>query len=266
MRVRPTVLSMVLLTVTAGCGNLEVVLSGGLRSGPVPIGAEADDPAGPVLAFDSLGNLTINGYGLRLPQGREIERFGITLVDAGALPPRWRPTHATDGGLLVASLQRSSPLAVAGLRVFDRVLDLDGVPARELDDVLSPLRSLAHGQSATLTAIRAGDEESFTVQIEAGEKLSDSGVVTVPFLYEQRASNLGFAMGAGPFDSLFYFRSAIDQRYTREPAMGYSRYQDAFEVGVLGSLFVYRSWRDLDSGEERSGVRLLWLLWLGDDE
>ena len=98
---------------SAGCGALDVTLEGTVRTALVePVASRDERPI--VLAFTRTGGMTVNGQLVELPQAEERRQFGVTLVDAAALPPVWRPGHAPRGGVLIASLHKASPLAIRG--------------------------------------------------------------------------------------------------------------------------------------------------------
>lgn len=248
--------------VLSGCGQLEVRLPGAVR-GPAldAVGSHGDEPL--VLAFDRLGHLTLNGQALELPQARERVRFGIGVVDAGALPPPWRPAHARDGGLLVASLEKASPLAVAGLRPFDRIAELDDEPVGTPAELARRLGDTEPGAEVRLGVVRASGEPAALVAA-ATERVGDDQRIWVPLLFELRSSATGKAFGAGPFDLLFRSRSRLEHRYVLEGDRGHSLYEERFGWDVLGGLLGWESLTDPVTGEGRSALRLFWIP-LGDD-
>ena len=257
----PRLLPTILLTLLAsGCGALDVTLQGTVRT-PL-LQPAASSPAAPIaLAFDRLGNLTLNGRLLDLPQAREEARYGVTVVDAGALPALWRPAHASDGGLLVAALDKASPLAIRGLRPFDRLLRLDGEsvgPAPEL------IARLAAAEQVRLEGIRP-DGTRFAIEAAPERRVGDHYAIRVPFLFERRDAAAGAALGLGPMDLLGWYRRRVRHLYVEDPALGHTVYRERFEWGALGNLLLYERERDPLSGEERSRLRLLWLFSFGDD-
>jgi len=246
----------------SGCGQLEVRLPGALR-GPAleAVGSHGDEPL--ILAFDRLGHLTLNGGALELPQARERIHFGLGVVDAGALPPPWRPAHARDGGLLVASLEKASPLAVAGLRLFDRIDAVDGEPAGAPGELARRLATADPETPLTLDVVRPGGEPA-RVSARAAERVGDDQRISLPLLFELRSSTTGQAVGTGPLDLLFRVRSRLEHRYVVDPAQGLSVYEERFGWDFLGGLLGWESLTDPATGEGRSRLRLLWIP-IGDD-
>lgn len=264
-----------LLLPLAGCGSLEVGLPGRLGT---PAIVRESGPGGPLVwTCDREGTLTLNGRPLDLPSASESKRFGLTVVDAGALPPAWRPDHVAGGGLLVTALDKGSPLAIAGLRPLDRIDAVDGKPVRTPDQVVLAL-SVGPGVEVSVAAV---DPERRPVQpgrrqlahsnpqldyvtAEAADSPRDSQVFRAPLLFERRLSSGGGSFGFGPLDSLFYWRAASIHAYDADPDTGHSTYTRRFEWGALLNLVLWER-AVLPSGEERSRLRLFWLLSFGDD-
>jgi hypothetical protein len=246
----------------SGCGSLDVSPEGTLTTPLVvaPI-STASEPV--VLAADRLGNLTINGEPLELPSAREDTRFGVRLVDVGDLPPGWRPKHAAQGGFLVTLLHKASPLAVRGLRPLDRVVSLNGENLTDVATAQARLRD-ARRREVRLDGIHP-DGRAFTIEAEASERVAESNKSHVPLLFEQRSSSMGNAFAFGPLDTVFYWRAHKRHAYVWDPKQGHSQYRECFEWGLLANVFVYERERDPLTGKEKSRVRFLWLLELGDD-
>jgi len=247
----------------SGCGSLGVALHGTVRSDLVDAqGSSAERPL--VLAFDRLGNLTINGQALDLPGAREQVRFGVGLVEADALPPVWRPAHAGEGGVLVASVVKASPLAVAGLRPFDRIDAVDGEPVHGAEDAAARL-DVAPGEEVRLAVTRP-DGARAEVAAAPAERVLDNQRIRVPFLFERHAAETGHSFGFGPLDGLFYYRARTDHGYVAEDARARSAFFGRFEWGTFFNLVYYERARDVTTGAEESRLRLFWLLSFGDDE
>lgn len=243
----------------AGCGSLDVSLPGRLGT-PLLVRETADGPL--VWACDRLGNLTLNGRVLHLSTRSELARFGVTVVDAGELPPAWRPAHVPEGGLLVSGLDKGSPLALAGLRPLDRVDAVGGARVTTPDALVRAL-SVEPGQAVEV-AITHPDGAGATLTAEAVDGPRDAQTIRVPFLFERRRGSAGGSFGFGPLDTLFYWRDAATHAYDPDPQRGHSRYGQRFEWGALGNLILWER-AVLPSGETRARLRLLWLLSLGDD-
>jgi len=259
-----TLLPLLLLALPplAGCGSLGVSLHGDLQT-PLLEPVCSTEAAPVVLAFDPRGNLTVNGQVLELPRRRERRRLGVGVVDVGPLPAIWRPAHAADGGILVASLQKASPLAIAGLRPFDRVRSVNGEQVSDVKSFVARI-DVDEGTTLRLEVVKPDGREE-TLEAEAGDLVGDSSQVHVPFLFERRSSPTGHALGFAPFDALFYYRTLTEHTYVEEAEVGHTQYNDRFEWGVLGNLLLYESVLDSRSGEQRSRFRLFWLFSFGDD-
>lgn len=260
MRRRLVLLSVCLLLAT-GCGSLDVTQEGTIRTGIVePACSTKKHPV--VLAFNRLGHLTINGKVLDLPSGHENRYFGLGVVDVSGLPPVWRPRHATQGGVLVASLLKASPLAFAGLRPFDRIHTLNKAPVTGVRDLVARLE-LPHAGPHVLGVVKPGGVEA-EIRARANRRVKDSNKNHVPLLFEHHLSNSGYSFGFGPLDLLFYFRVHKQHRYVESRIVGHSEYRDRFEWGVFGNLIQYKRERDPVTGKERSMLRLFGIP-LGDD-
>lgn len=268
-----------LLLALSGCGNLQTQENGAVDPGRQAL------PGGLPMSFDRLGDVRVADRRVELPKGRELVRFGLTVVDVGPMH-RFVPAHVAEARLVVSSLERASPLAVAGLRPFDVITAVDGQPAASVDDVITRLGAKDEGEQVRLSIVRPGGEATEVVA-EAAERVLQTGGFWVPFLAERLASGSGHALGLGPIDSFFYYRSMIDhwavpaeqpgQTGGGEAASPFppveqtlsqasrSRFSRRFEWGTLLNLFFYESEVDLQTGEERSRFRLFWVLSFGDD-
>ncbi|MGE0708556.1 MAG: hypothetical protein AB7N76_22990 [Planctomycetota bacterium] len=252
-------LSVLLL---CGCGNLDVNPEGTLTT-PLVVAPVSTASQPVVLACDRLGNLTINGEPLELPAAREDTRLGLRLVDVGELPAGWRPEHAREGGFLVTLLHKASPLAVRGLRPMDRVLALNGVPLTHAAEAQARMRD-ARRRVVSVSAVHP-DGRRFELSAEAEDRVGESSKNHVPLVFEQRSSSLGQSFSFGPLDSVFYWRVLERHDYVWDPRQANSHYRDCFEWGALGNLVHWARERDPQTGQEKSRLRLFWLLSLGDD-
>lgn len=283
-RARAGVALALVLMVLPACGNLQVQESGGVDPGEQPL------PGGLPMTFDRIGDARIALRRVELPKGREVVRFGLTVVDASPLH-RLVPAHLGEHRVVVSSLERSSPFAAVGLRPFDVVVALDGQPVQTIADLVPRLAAKEPGALATLSVVRP-DGSAGDVSAEASEQVLASGGFKVPLLLERQTSGTGGALGVGPFDALFYYRSALEHWAVPPPARAEepagptaspfpplaptgpgagrarpsrSRFARRFEWGALMNLLLYESEVDLQTGEERGRFRLFWLLSFGDD-
>jgi membrane-associated protease RseP (regulator of RpoE activity) len=269
-------LALCLVALLTGCGNLQVIEGGPIDPGVQPL------PAGLFMSFDRLGDATIALRPVDLPKGRELERFGLTVVDVAPLH-RLVPAHVAPHRIVVSSLERPSPLAAAGLRPFDVVVAVDGQPVTTIEDVIPRLAAKEPGEPVTLTVIRP-DGARGDVTAEAAEQVLTSSSFKLPLLVERQSSGSGHSLGLGPIDMLFYYRAVTEHRAlppqqrvqpTEEnpfpPAAAVqampsrSRFARRFEWGTLLNLLLWESVTDLQSGAERSRLRVLWVLSFGDD-
>lgn len=274
-RVGPPTLA--LLAALAGCGNLQTQERGAVDPGQRAL------PGGLPMSFDRLGEARVGDRRVELPHGREVVRFGLTVVDVGPMR-RFVPAHVQGHRIVVSSLEAASPLAAAGLRPFDVVTAIDGAPVTTVDDVISRLSAKEEGEEARLSIIRP-DGAPAEVRAAAAERVLEGGGFWVPLLVERQSSGSGHALGLGPLDGLFYYRSVVDH-WAVPPAAATgaddagapfppveraldresrSRYSRRFEWGALLNIFFYESEVDLQTGEERGRFRLFWVLSFGDD-
>lgn len=271
-------LAPLLLALTA-CGALDVQESGAVDPGRQAL------PGGLPMSFDRLGDARVAERRVELPKGRELERFGLTVVDVGPMH-RFVPAHVRGHRVVVSSLERPSPLAVAGLRPFDVITAVDGQPVRAIEDVIPRLAAKEPGEAVRLSVVRPGGEVA-EVTAEASERVLRAGGFWLLFLAERQSSGAGHSLGLGPIDALFYYRSVLDH-WAVPPAApsapseasaaspfppveaelarsSRSRFARRFEWGTLLNMFFYESQVDLQTGEELSRFRLFWLLSFGDD-
>lgn len=73
----------------------------------------------------------------------------------------------TPGGVQLLAVAVGSPAAVAGLRVGDRVLNIDGVPARQAAYLVARVAEMPPGHDAALTVQRDGHTLGVTVIVAA---------------------------------------------------------------------------------------------------
>jgi hypothetical protein len=262
----------------AGCLGISAWPRGNLRSQPLPLGpapsgeGEAAEPWGS-LALDELGNLSLDGQPLDVPQAREERWAGVRLADASALPAAWRPRHTAEGGVLVAALERTSPLAFAGLRPFDRIDRLNGEAAGEPAALAARLGALQPGETVSLEV--TGPEGQRFVETRATASVHDSTNVYVPFLFEYLASPADGGLALGPWlpagverDGIRFgaclFESRRRLRFERaEPESGMERslsYVERSAWRVLLGLIGRRSTWHLASGRTETRWTLLWAI------
>ncbi len=218
------------------------------------------------------GEVRVEGEPLRLDSVREVGRFGLTLVDAGAIPRPWRTPHLADGGPVVSRIAAASPLAKAGLHPWDVVREVNGSPVTDAGDVLRRLEAVAPGDPVWLSVRGPFDDEPRdVVASEVGSALDDRTSFAVPFLFELETS---------PHASFFWFPEGIllggvlfarFEGYTVEPSDGLFD-DDGWNEWKTNDYFAYSSWQTLAglirwktsknvrTGEERSTLRLFWFL------
>lgn len=283
----------------AGCSqNLHVGLAGSLKAMPQPLRA-GDNYAEPgktwaYLSFNDRGVLTINDEALELPQAEEMRRLGIRLVDTSYLPPPFRLAHIRDGGIVVASIAKASPLAIAGLRPFDRVRKLNARAYTDVELLAEALANIEPGQRVELsitraernmvTAVRAAAEQTVDqpgtsyryakgnqrIRAIVPDRLAQGGGFYLPFVTEIHTSRLGHAAAIGPFDALFHYRSAMsDKAISQETAaanLPYGAtqtnvgYNTTFEWGTLFGLVKYTRARDIYTHKQHCELKLLWFI------
>lgn len=127
-----------------------------------------ENAAGHRLEFESSGQAFLDHNSLHLPEAREVRRFGIVLADVSPLPDEFRPRHAAKGGVLVARLLDTSPLALGGLEPMDLILAIDGKTVARPGEVVtalesvpdgSPVRVLVRKPERTRPRLMKGDDE-----------------------------------------------------------------------------------------------------------
>lgn len=260
-RWRGAKLGLVALAVgpTAGCllhfNDLDVSLPGRLQPNLLEVAASTS--ATPVfLAVDRLGNLTLNGHVLDLPGAAEHRRFGLVAVDATLLPPPWRPPHAPTGGVLVTSLAKASPLAIAGLRPYDLVASVDGATVAAPGELVAALVGVADRARVRLAIVRP-DGSVATVDAQAGGPVEELERLRTPFLFERSTSATGSAFGLGPLDQLVWWYDRVEHAYADVATGDPSRFVRRWSWGFLGALIGYERRVDLHTGAAESWVVVL---------
>lgn len=264
----------------AGCGNFEVGLEGGVDPGQQLL------PGGVGMTFDRTGTPLVGWRAAHLPRGQAWARFGVALVDAAPLG-LLVPSHiaaVTTGAprIVVAALERASPLAHAGVRPFDVLTKVDGRPAGPLAEVVARLAGAEPETTVTLE-VRRPDGSLLAVEAAAQDPALSASAFRIPLLFERRASSSGAAIGFGPLDVLFHSRDAVEHHAVPPPRpprpeegkppapprpeahASRSRFVERSTWGMLFDLVRRDSVTELPGGEPRSAVRIFWLISLGDD-
>jgi hypothetical protein len=237
----------------SGCGSLDLGLQDRLTAPVLPVAPGDINKAWGRFTFDELGNARLNGMTLRLPTARESERFGVTFVDASALPPAWRPAPAAAGGIMVSAIEKASPLAAAGLAPFDVVRRINGDAVDDVDSAVRALREVEPGQNAVVV-VASGD----TIVARTPVAAHDETHVYVPLVCETRAATNGSSLGLGPWDGLFYYRSTLREHVPdRAPGL-----YEHFEWGTLFNIVKVDTYdaAPRHAGRKLTCVRLFWVL------
>ena len=120
---------------------------------------------------------------------------------------------------------------------------------------------------------KRGSDTPETLHVRSEAALGDLGRISFPFLFDRRESAAGDAFSLGPLSTLVWWRARRELHHELRPdeasSLGLpgfaSHYEQRLEWGALGNLVHWERTRDLRTGEERSCLRLLWLLSFGDD-
>ncbi|MFM9134678.1 MAG: S1C family serine protease [bacterium] len=72
-------------------------------------------------------------------------------------------------GARVADVSSGGPAAAAGLLTDDVIVELNGVPVQDATDLIVDIRSLAPGETVTVTVERGGQERTFDLTLAAQE-------------------------------------------------------------------------------------------------
>ena len=110
------------------------------------------------------------------------------------------------GGVLVADVMKDSPAEAGGLRAGDIIVELGGVPVKEVTDLQKRVASIPPGQPAVLTVLR--DRKPSKLSVKVGEQPGEETVVaaapkgmglglTVEALSEEMAQTYGLKSGSG---------------------------------------------------------------------
>jgi hypothetical protein len=215
-----------------------------------------DGPSGrPELSVDGEGNLIFHDHELDLPQGREDRRFGATFVDVTPLPRSWRPVTAPDGGVVVAAIRSDSPLALVGIRPFERVISVDGVAVASVGSLVHMLESAKDDAKLRVTCwSHVKGDVAATYLVPVGEGLDAGHQVWLPFVFESYSRGGHSELTVGPADVLFY---TFEKRSLHKHETVIHR-----EWGALFNLIVYRSTshvrEDGTVGDTKHKIRLFY--------
>jgi len=167
-----------------------------------------------IIAHGSEGN---QGIGFAIPANMArnvmqqiVEHGKVTRAYLGIVPQDVTPSIAKafgekePRGALVGDVSRNSPASRSGLEKGDIVLDLNGKPVADSNDLRMNISMMAPGSTVSLNVLRNGSERNFTVKlgelptteaaIEHEGKGSSSSVlsgVSVEDLNAQTAKELG---------------------------------------------------------------------------
>ena len=73
---------------------------------------------------------------------------------------------SSDRGLLIVSLAANGPAEKAGVLIGDVLIELDGKPCRDMDDVHGALGSERIGQALKIALIRGGERHECAVIVD----------------------------------------------------------------------------------------------------
>jgi serine protease Do len=176
--------------ITASPGTVAVV-GGPLRTGRrrhipqvIRITATMHEGFAGGAVFNATGELVglatageIRGFGVVIPasivwtsaqqaltSGTRRRGFIGVAVQPVALPPTQRP-DGRERALLVVGVTESSPAEAAGVHVGDLLLELDGKPVNEPDDLLDALSTRQIGGTVSVRALRGESRHDLTVTI-----------------------------------------------------------------------------------------------------
>ncbi len=246
----------------AGCISFKIDLSGPVPSRPLPLGGgDGREPWG-ALACDQLGNLQLNGQPLQLPAARENQRLGIQLVDSSLLPEAWRPQHAKKGGLMVTALERASPLAIEGLRPFDVLKILNGVPIADLDQFMAAVQKIKAGEELSLEA--ATPRGAKFIRASMRSALADETEVSIPLLAQYHRSQTSFGLGFGPGLITFAEWYQDSKGESGDGKTLFPVYLESREWSFLYDLIETKRSKNLETGQVKGSWRLFWLFKLGE--
>jgi S1-C subfamily serine protease len=156
-----------------------VRLDGGLRPGFS--GAALADMRGQVVGIGT--SALMRGAGMVIP-GVTVERVTDELLAKGhvargylgvgtqqvRLLDAWvsKMNLSSSSGLLISSLEPGGPAEQAGVLIGDVLIELDGKPCRDMDDLHAALGSTSIGQPLQIALIRGGERHA--CQVTVGER------------------------------------------------------------------------------------------------
>jgi hypothetical protein len=218
------------------------------------VGTLAPDQDQGALRFDANGYPEVYERPVDLPRAQEDHRYGLVVVDSSPLPPGWRPRHAPDGGVLVAALDRASPLARAGVRSSDLILAVNGEP---IDSPEQLVVALQEADRVELIGQSRWGPRPYTITAEPSDEVAGVSSFQLPAVFSVASSDTGTGVTVGPLGLLFASRAAL---MTND-----HRYVERSEWGFLLDLFRYRSETETSTGKTKSRFTLFWFLDFGDE-
>jgi serine protease Do len=109
-------------------------------------------------------NTAVKVYNQLIQSGR-VTRGSIGVSFARDEDPHLLPALGVDHGVVINDVQPNGPADRAGLRPDDILLEMNGEPIRDGDDLVARVADTPVGETATLTVDRGGERKSFDVTI-----------------------------------------------------------------------------------------------------
>lgn len=183
-----------LVLLLCGCAETRVLMRGSLERESSPW----------MLRFEGAGRAFVGTQRIFLATEAEYKHFGITVVDASSLPEEWTHGTAESRAVLVSLIDRSSPLAAAGIRPYDRILELNGEEA----SLAVFRRHIKTAYSLQIKFQRPSGQIKDCVAVRS-ENIYQCDSLYLPVVFDFQSTSSGHYLGIGLWQLIYHHRSAM---------------------------------------------------------
>jgi len=148
------------------------------------------------LGFALASNIAVDVYNQIIQHGRVTRgSIGITF-QSGQDPALLRAYGAEKGGVVVSDVRPDGPAAEAGMQPDDVIVEIDGEPVRDGEELISTVASKTVGETVDIKVIRDGEEKTLQVEIADRAELfgEELGITEGPSEDEAQASEVLFGI------------------------------------------------------------------------
>jgi serine protease Do len=103
-----------------------------------------------------------------LKKGEKVER-GQLGVKIQNLTPRMREAFGVESGAYVTQVFPDTPAATAGVKADDVIVEFDGKPVGNVDELMTAVQGTKPGSEAKLVVVREGKRQTLTIKVTSME-------------------------------------------------------------------------------------------------